>query len=139
MSKGQAASASIRVPDAPAVGFGADHPDQCSDPSQMGETGITPHIMSSAIPRENPENSRPWLLQGQVEGGTWVSVIRGTAVKLPRKFCFLENEGPSCLWERWELRASGVQPQSPMCQARKGIWLASAASVSDGAGTQSLS
>lgn len=57
-------------------------------------------------------------------------------MKLPGKFRFLENEGPSCLWGRWELRASGVQPQRPLCQAGRGMWLASAASVSDGAGPQ---
>lgn len=138
MSKGQAAAASVRVADAAAVGFGADHPDQCSDPSQMGERRIT-HIMSSAIPRENPGNSCPWLLQSQIEAGTWVFAIRGTAMKLPRKFCFLENEEPSCLWGRWQLRTSGVQPQSPMCQAGRGMWLASTASVSGGAGPQGLS
>lgn len=27
----------------PAAGFGAAHPDQSSDPSQMGESGIIPH------------------------------------------------------------------------------------------------
>lgn len=52
-------------------------------------------------------------------------------MKLSRKFCVPENEGPLSLWSG--CRASGVQPQRPWCQAGTGVGLARAASAYGGA------
>lgn len=87
----------------------------------------TPGVRVSATP-QRMQTTPSLAPENQVEAEIWVSVVRGTTVRLPRKFRFPEKEGPSSL--------VGEQScWSPLSiPGAKQVWLASAATASGGQG-----